>query len=208
MRQSTMKIIKMMQLNEVTEHIIYADLAKRVKGPNGQVLARISEEEGRHAGIWGKYTKEQPLPMSFKIYWYRLLSVIFGITFVITFLMAKPIGAYQLGEAYAQSMGVNIKVFRIALILLSSILSACVTAFAGPISFVGIAVPFLVKQSLGTSRPLVVIPGTFLGGAVFCMMCDLIARMAFAPLELSISTVTSIFGAPVVIFMMLRRKRG
>ena len=66
----------------------------------------------------------------------------------------------------------------------------------------------LVKQSLGTSRPLVVIPGTFLGGAVFCMMCDLIARMAFAPLELSISTVTSIFGAPVVIFMMLRRKRG
>ena len=135
-------------------------------------------------------------------------AAVIGITFVITFLMAKPIGAYQLGEAYAQSMGVNIKVFRIALILLSSILSACVTAFAGPISFVGIAVPFLVKQSLGTSRPLVVIPGTFLGGAVFCMMCDLIARMAFAPLELYISTVTSIFGAPVVIFMMLRRKRG
>ena len=134
-------------------------------------------------------------------------AAVIGITFVITFLMAKPIGAYQLGEAYAQSMGVNIKVFRIALILLSSILSACVTAFAGPISFVGIAVPFLVKQSLGTSRPLVVIPGTFLGGAVFCMMCDLIARMAFAPMELSISTVTSIFGAPVVIFMMLRRKR-
>ena len=74
--------------------------------------------------------------------------------------------------------------------------------------FALVAVPFLVKQSLGTSRPLVVIPGTFLGGAVFCMMCDLIARMAFAPLELSISTVTSIFGAPVVIFMMLRRKRG
>lgn len=97
-------------------------------------------------------------------------AAVIGITFVITFLMAKPIGAYQLGEAYAQSMGVNIKVFRIALILLSSILSACVTAFAGPISFVGIAVPFLVKQSLGTSRPLVVIPGTFLGGAVFCMM--------------------------------------
>ena len=138
----------------------------------------------------------------------QTLCGVIGITFVITFLMAKPIGAYQLGEAYAQSMGVNIKVFRIALILLSSILSACVTAFAGPISFVGIAVPFLVKQSLGTSRPLVVIPGTFLGGAVFCMMCDLIARMAFAPLELSISTVTSIFGAPVVIFMMLRRKRG
>ena len=135
-------------------------------------------------------------------------AVIVGITLVMTFLLSKPISACQLGEAYAQSMGVNIRVFRVLLILLSSVLSACVTAFAGPISFVGIAVPFLVKRSLGTSRPLVVIPGTFLGGAVFCMVCDLIARMAFAPLELSISTVTSIFGAPVVIFMMIRRKRG
>ena len=91
------------------------------------------------------------------------------------------------------------------LILLSGILSACVTAFAGPISFVGIAVPFLVKQALGTSRPLVVIPASFLGGAVFCMICDLIARTAFAPTELNISTVTSIFGAPVVIYMLVRR---
>ena len=134
--------------------------------------------------------------------------IVIGITFILTFLLSKPIGAYQLGEAYAQSMGVNIKFFRVALILLSSILSATVTAFAGPISFVGIAVPFLMKRSFNTSRPVIIIPGTFLGGAVFCMMCDLIARMAFAPLELNISTVTSIFGAPVVIFMMLRKKRG
>lgn len=105
--------------------------------------------------------------------------VVVGITLILTFLLSKPIGAYQLGEAYAQSMGVNIKFFRVALILLSSILSATVTAFAGPISFVGIAVPFLMKRSFGTSRPLINIPGTFLGGAVFCMMCDLIARMAF-----------------------------
>ena len=137
----------------------------------------------------------------------QVAAIIVGIAAVITFLMSKPIGAYQLGEAYAQSMGVNIKVFRVALILLSSVLSACVTAFAGPISFVGIAVPHLIKTGLNTSRPLSVIPGTFLGGAVFCMMCDLIARMAFSPMELNISTVTSIFGAPVVIGMMLRKKR-
>ena len=109
----------------------------------------------------------------------QVSAIIIGITFLILFFMAKPIGAFQLGEAYAQSMGVNIKVFKIALILLSSILSGCVTAFAGPISFVGIAVPHLVKLALKTARPLVVIPGVFLGGAVFCMMCDLIARMAF-----------------------------
>ena len=138
----------------------------------------------------------------------KVAVIVIGITILITFLMSKPIGAYQLGEAYAQSMGVNIKFFRIMLILTSSVLSACVTAFAGPISFVGIAVPYLVKRSLGTSRPLVVIPATFLGGGVFCMMCDLIARMALAPVELNISTVTSILGAPIVIYMMVKREKG
>lgn len=132
-------------------------------------------------------------------------AVMVGVIFVITFLLSKPIGAYQLGESYAKSMGVNVKIFRVALILLSSLLSACVTAFAGPISFVGIAVPHLVKRGLNTSRPLVVIPATFLGGGVFCMFCDLIARTMFAPTELNISTVTAFFGAPVVIVLLLRR---
>ena len=134
-------------------------------------------------------------------------AILVGVTTLAVFLLSKPIGAYQLGEAYAQSMGVNIRVFHVALILLSSILSACVTAFAGPISFVGIAVPYLVKRLLNTSKPIVVIPAVFLGGAVFCMGCDLIARTAFAPTELNISTVTSVFGAPVVIGMMLRRNK-
>ena len=134
-------------------------------------------------------------------------ALLVGIAFVCVFLLAKPIGAYQMGEDYARSMGVNVKRFRMELILLSGILSACVTAFAGPISFVGIAVPFLVKRALGTSKPLVVIPAAFLGGAVFCMFSDLIARMAFAPTELNISTVTSVLGAPVVIFMLIRRER-
>ena len=134
---------------------------------------------------------------------------IVGAALVVTFLLSKPIGAFQLGEAYAQSMGVNIRLFRGLLILLSSLLSATVTAFAGPISFVGIAVPFLIKRALNTAKPIVVIPATFLGGAVFCTGCDLIARIAFAPTELNISTVTAVFGAPVVIFMMIRsRKRG
>ncbi len=133
-------------------------------------------------------------------------AVVVGGCLAAAFLLSKPIGAYQLGEAYAQNMGVNIRAFRVALIILSSILSGCVTAFAGPISFVGIAVPHLIKMALGSAKPLVVIPGVFLGGAVFCMMCDLIARMAFSPLELNISTVTSIFGAPVVIAMLIRRR--
>ena len=138
----------------------------------------------------------------------RMMAVVTAVTVLMVFLMSKPISAYQLGEGYAQNMGVNIKPFRVALILLSSILSACVTAFAGPISFVGIAVPHLVKSLLKTARPLLVIPACFLGGAVFCLFCDLIARTAFAPTELSISSVTAVFGAPVVIYIMIRRKRS
>ena len=137
----------------------------------------------------------------------KVMAVFVLVTSVVVFFMSKPIGAYQLGEVYAQNMGVNIRVFRVALILLSSILSACVTAFAGPISFVGIAVPHLVKSLLKTAKPILVIPACFLGGAVFCLFCDLIARTVFAPTELSISSVTAIFGAPVVIFIMISRKK-
>ncbi len=136
-----------------------------------------------------------------------VMAVVVLTAMVITFFMSKPISAYQLGEVYAQNMGVNIKVFRVALILLSSVLSACVTAFAGPISFVGIAVPHIVKSMLKTARPILVIPACFLGGAVFCLFCDLIARTVFSPTELSISSVTAVFGAPVVIYIMIRRKQ-
>lgn len=138
----------------------------------------------------------------------RIAFLIVGVTTVLVFLLSKPIGAFQLGEAYAQSMGLNVRRFRVILITLSSVLSACVTAFAGPISFVGIAVPFLMKSALNTAKPLVVVPATFMGGALFCMVCDLIARMALAPSELNISTVTAIFGAPIVIYMLIRRQKA
>ena len=134
-----------------------------------------------------------------------MVAVIF-ICMVCALFLAKPAGAYQLGEVYAASMGVDIKAFRLALILVSSILSACVTAFAGPVSFVGIAVPQLVKSLFKTTRPIIMIPACFLGGAVFCSFCDRIARTLFSPVELSISTVTAVFGAPVVIYMMVQGK--
>ncbi len=137
----------------------------------------------------------------------ELMTAVIFLTLLFTFFLSKPIGAYQLGEVYARNMGVNIRLFRVLLILLSSIFSATVTAYAGPISFVGIAVPHLMKSLLRTAKPILVIPACFLGGAVFCLFCDLLARTMFAPTELSISSVTAVFGAPVVIYMMMRRKR-
>lgn len=135
-----------------------------------------------------------------------VMALVVEVTTLFTFFLSKPIGAYQMGEVYARNMGVNIKAFRVTLILLSSVLSACVTAFAGPISFVGIAVPHLMKRLFHTARPILMIPACFLGGAVFCLFCDLVARTAFAPTDLSISSVTAVFGAPIVIYMMIAKR--
>ena len=133
------------------------------------------------------------------------MSVIVITCAVLVFLLSKPMTAYAMGENYARSMGVNVRRFQVELILLASFLAAVVTAFAGPISFVGIAVPHLVKNALKTTRPAIMIPASFLGGGVFVLLCDLLARRMFAPTELSISTVTAVFGAPVVIYMLVKR---
>ena len=147
---------------------------------------------------------------SFSVMIWEYVAVMTGVvavTIFVVFLMAQPLSAYQLGEVYARNLGVDIRLLRIAMVLLSSILSACIIAFAGPISFVGIAAPHLVKSLLGTAKPIWMIPACFLGGSVFCLFCDLLARTMFAPTELSISTVTAIFGAPVVLWIMVRRNK-
>jgi len=135
-------------------------------------------------------------------------SCLVGIVFVLVMLMSKVLDAFRLGEVYAASVGINVKVCRVLLIVLSSILSACVTAFAGPVSFIGIAVPFLMREVLKSSKPIILIPASFLSGAVFCMVSDLLARMLFAPTEINISAVTSLFGAPIVIFMIIKRGKA
>lgn len=126
---------------------------------------------------------------------------------LMVFLMSKPMAAYSLGEGYAQSLGMNIKAFRVLLVISTGVLSACVAAFAGPISFVGIAVPHICRILLKTNKPILMIPASFLCGSVFCVLCDLAARTMFSPTELSISTVTSAIGAPIVIWLMMSRRR-
>ncbi len=127
---------------------------------------------------------------------------------IFSMFLSKGIEAYSYGEDYARSLGLRVKAFRVILILTSSVLSATVTAFAGPISFVGIAVPHVIHVLGKTEKPKLILPATFLGGATFCLFSDLIARCLFAPTELSISTVTAVFGAPVVISMLLKKRRG
>ncbi len=135
-----------------------------------------------------------------------VMAVVTVFCMAFAFLLSKPMEAYQMGEAYARNIGVPIRAFRFSLILLSSLLAASVTAFAGPVSFVGIAVPHLMKSLLKTAKPILLTPACFLGGAGFCLFCDMIARTLFSPVELSISSVTAVFGAPIVIYMMVKRR--
>ncbi len=136
---------------------------------------------------------------------YCVVGIVFPV-FLVTFLLSKPIYAYQLGEAYARNMGVNISGIRIGIILCSSLLTACVTSFAGPISFVGIAVPHLMKGLMKTAKPLALLPACFLGGGCITMLCDGIARTIFAPTEVSISSVTAVCLVPVVMVMLCKKE--
>ena len=140
--------------------------------------------------------------------WEQVRLLIFlGIPFLFLALaISKPLNAFLLGEDYAKSMGVNIKLFRIFIIMVSSVLTAAVTAFAGPVAFIGMAVPHIARLVLRTSDNRVLIPAAILFGGIITAICDLIARTIVAPTELTISSVTSFFGVPIVIWLLLNRR--
>jgi len=135
-----------------------------------------------------------------------VLAVAGAVLMAASFLMAKPLNAFLLGEDYAKSMGVNVRGFRYGVIFVSCALAALVTAFAGPVAFVGLAVPHLARLSLGTSDNRVLIPASILAGAMITSLCDLLARVLFAPVELPVSATTALFGAPMVIFFLVKGK--
>ncbi len=128
-----------------------------------------------------------------------------GLLMACIYLLSKPLNAFLLGEEYAASMGVNIRAFRMLILFLSSSLAGLVTAMAGPVAFVGLAVPHMARLSLGTSDNRVLIPGACLMGALVASLCDLIARTWLSPVELPLSSITAFFGAPIVLILLLKR---
>jgi iron complex transport system permease protein len=121
--------------------------------------------------------------------------------------LAKPLNALLLGEKYARSGGAPMNALRCSIILITSLLGGAVTAFSGPIAFIGLAVPHLARIIWRTSDNRMLIPACFLLGGAVAGSCDLLARLLFAPVELPISAVTSFFGAPLVIGLLLKRSR-
>lgn len=146
---------------------------------------------------------------SFSGFTHEELVVLCGLSIpllLLSLLLVKPLNAFLLGEDYARSMGLNVFSFRAAVITVASALAGVVTAFAGPVAFIGLAVPHMARLSLGTSDNKILLPATMLLGAAVTSLCDLVARMALSPVELPISAITSFFGAPVVIGLLLKRR--
>lgn len=124
---------------------------------------------------------------------------------LLAFSLAKPLNALNMGDKYADSMGINVKMVRYALIVISSILTAATTAFAGPISFIGLAVPHICRIIFHTSDSRLLIPAAALGGGLMAGICDFTARNILSPIELPLGAITAIIGAPIVVYLLTKR---
>ncbi len=122
------------------------------------------------------------------------------------FVLSKPLNALLLGESYARSMGLNVRRARLWIIITTSLLAGAVTAFCGPIAFIGIAVPHLCRGLFGTSDHRVLIPGVVMLGGISALLADLIAQVPGGQTILPLNAVTALIGAPVVIWIILRRR--
>lgn len=121
--------------------------------------------------------------------------------------LIKPLNSLLLGENYAQSLGVNIKNVRFSILVITSLLTGLVTAFSGPIAFVGLAVPHLTKLIFNTSNHLILIPAVLINGAILMLISDTIAQLPNIEYTLPINAITSLFGAPIVIWLIVRKRK-
>ncbi|MDP2088120.1 MAG: iron ABC transporter permease [Flavobacteriaceae bacterium] len=121
--------------------------------------------------------------------------------------LIKPLNSLLLGENYAQSLGVNIKKVRLSILVVTSLLTGLVTAFSGPIAFVGLAVPHLTKLIFNTSNHFILIPAVLLNGAILMLISDTIAQLPNSEFTLPINAITTLFGAPIVIWLIVRKRK-
>ena len=133
--------------------------------------------------------------------------LIYSIGMLATIAIIKPLNSFLLGENYAKSLGINVKKSRNIILLITSVLTGVITAFAGPIAFVGLAVPHIARMIFSTSNHKVLIPAVVILGAIIMLICDAIAQLPTSEFTLPINAITSLFGAPIVIWLLIRKKK-
>jgi len=122
-------------------------------------------------------------------------------------IIIKPLNSFLLGENYAKSLGINIKKSRTIILVITSVLTGVITAFSGPIAFIGLAVPHIAKMLFTTSNHKILIPASAIIGGIVLLICDSIAQLPTSEFTLPINSITSLFGAPIVIWLIIRKKK-
>lgn len=140
--------------------------------------------------------------------WNELLIFfcIYILGLLLTVVSIKALNTLLLGENYAKSLGLNIKQSRLIIILATSLLAGTITAFAGPIAFIGLAIPHMTRQLFNTSNHKILLPAVFLFGAIVMLICDSIAQLPTSDYTLPINAITSLIGAPVVVWLLVRKR--
>ncbi len=137
----------------------------------------------------------------------KFLAITFMIGIGLTIYSIKSLNILLLGDNYAQSLGLNLKKTRFIIIIATSVLAGSITAFVGPIAFVGLAIPHLTKLFFNTSNHNILIPAVILSGSILMLVCDSISQLPMSDFTLPINAITSLFGAPIVIWLLVRKKK-
>ncbi|NDV14800.1 iron chelate uptake ABC transporter family permease subunit [Muricauda sp. TY007] len=167
------------------------------------VLAYFSSAESLQRFIFWSFGSVGNLSMNQLI----LLGGIVFLGVLLSIISIKSLNAFLLGENYAQSLGVSLKKSRLTIIIATGVLAGGITAFAGPIAFVGLAVPHLTRQIFNTMEHKVLIPAVMLYGAILMLLCDTLAQLPNSASVLPINAITSLVGAPVVIWLLVRKRK-
>ena len=136
-----------------------------------------------------------------------IFFIIYSFGIVLSIASIKGLNTLLLGENYAKSLGLNLKQSRLVIIIATSLLAGTITAFAGPIAFIGLAIPHMTRQIFNTSNHKTLLPAVFLFGAIIMLICDSIAQLPTSDYTLPINAITSLIGAPVVIWLLLRKRK-
>ena len=137
----------------------------------------------------------------------RVLSISLAIGFLLTLITIKAMNVLLLGENYSKSLGVNIKFIRILIFLSTSLLSGSITAFCGPVAFIGIAVPHLARLIFGTANHYILVPASIILGSLLMLMADILSQIPGSGVLLPINSVTAMLGIPVVIWVIAYNRR-
>ncbi len=137
----------------------------------------------------------------------KIFGFIYALGIVFSIASIKALNTLLLGENYAKSLGLNIKQSRLIVIIATSLLAGTITAFAGPIAFIGLAIPHITRQVFNTSNHKILLPAVFLIGAIVMLICDSIAQLPTSDYTLPINAITSLIGAPIVIWLLVRKRK-